>query len=1120
MVELGAPDNTIITKIVKNPGKPQHIVVSFKHGVTHEVLSPLSELLRESYDGGKTWSPLTDLALQSNGVEDVVISEDSSGKWQYMTDSPDYSYDIEIDPEDSSIIYVAYSPKIFENHSSIWRYSKNQNDWSEIFRVEDSRGVTSLAIDKLDPNKFYAGVIGEKGTVYASSNKGQTWNVLNEDLSFTTIWGHSQLQINPIDKSTVYAGTWGGGSYKTTDGGESWTMLDEDHTFSPVCLAISSKNPSIIYACDRTAPKIHKSTDGGETWTEYYDFGGEYMLSSAVAIDPDNPDRIYASAFKPPMAHEGGLVVITSGQATPIGEGLPRSVLEIEIDPTNKNIIYVTTHIHGVYKSEDAGITWEKLDDQNNGLPRIGVYDIDIDPSNNNILYATALCGELPGYMIPPPTVGIQNIDPDGKCGVYKSTDAGENWELILETISEARGIDVDTKNNNNLYVADMMGGIWVSNDAGQTWRQENNGLGSISMTSVKIKDDYIYASTQGSGVYSGIINNDGSITWDKTRSNKPKAYVYKIQVEVDPTNSDRIYASSYPGGLLRSDDGGEHWNDKNFLTPSIKVDDPLNQGYYRFDINSKNPEIVWMGVFGQGMFVSYDGMDFNMFASGNDNAMRGKHVTSVKTNPTNPDEVYAGTQGEGVFVTKDGGKTWEEMNDGLKTLNILSLKVVDIEWPPLGDDFEDGNADGWKSDGGWSAIQKDGNYVLQGTGHNWISSGSESWSDYTFESRVKLFDGSVHVNYRVSGSNRYAIGINSGSVYLMRTLDGVHTNLKNVDMQFHNSVWYDIKIVGKGNNIKVYVNGVLKIDYTDNEPLLNGRIAFESLEDQIHVDNVVITIDSTDSEIYAGTAGYGIYKFNHANQKWQNLGRSFGGGWWSPWDRRMYQFSSIIFDPDVPGKVYYGHFPSGFFVSDDNGNTWEDSSLRLGNDGIFSLSMHPHDHNILFAGTYNGVAKSVDRGRTWELKSEGMPSEQWPYTVAIDDDNPYIMYASTKNGQNKGFCNRNDFCGVVMKSVDGGESWFKIMNGLNDRSEFYTLLIYPSNHDVLFLSTNEGVYLSRDAGDNWEAINSGLPSKHNQVRDNVADNLALTPDNRYLILGLMDYGVWKADLSELNLSS
>ena len=89
-------------------------------------------------------------------------------------------------------------------------------------------------------------------------------------------------------------------------------------------------------------------------------------------------------------------------------------------------------------------------------------------------------------------------------------------------------------------------------------------------------------------------------------------------------------------------------------------------------------------------------------------------------------------------------------------------------------------------------------------------------------------------------------------------------------------------------------------------------------------------------------------------------------------------------------------------------------------------------------------------------------------------------------------------------------------MNGLHPISEFYTLIIYPHNHDILFMSTNRGVYISRDAGKSWKSINNGLPGKDNQVRDNVADNLALTSDNKHLIYGLVGYGTWKADLSEL----
>ncbi len=948
------------------------------HNQNHMIFITENTEVLDSFDAGETWTRV-DKTFSSFNIIDMEVSDSTSRvyvsnlgvglsfeeyenfedprEFSYIPNSSDYSYDFELDPEDNAVVYASYSPKIFESHSSILKYSPGKEEgfgWEEMFRVEDSMGITSLEFDPSDPRTIYAGVIGEEGEIYVSNDKGVTWEKLNDDLTFTTIWGHSQLQIHPGDKDIVYAGTWGGGTYKTVNSGREWTKLDEDHTFSPTCLAVSNENnPDVVYACDRTAAKIHKSRDAGETWEEYYDFGKGNMMTSAVAIDPDDPDMIYASAFMPPVAHLGGFVRITGGEATPIGTELPRAVLEIEIDPNEKDTIYVTTHIHGVYKSTDGGITWHKLDDRNNGLPRIGVYDIKVDPTDSEIVYATALCGELPDYMINSPIIlrtagATQNLDPEGKCGVYKSTDGGSNWELKLETVSEARGIDIDPENHDNLYVADMMGGVWVSNDGGENWRQENTGLGSTSMTSVKVRGDYVYASTQGSGVYTGVIKEDGSITWERERSNKPKAEVYKIQIRIDPKDSSRIFASAYPGGMLRSDDGGKTWNDKNFLTPSIKVFDPFRQGYYNFDINPKNTDIVWMGVFGKGMFISYDGMDFDMFANGENNEMRGKSITSVKANPANPDEVYVGTQ-KGVFMTRDDGDTWEQINSGLGTTDIRSLEI------------------------------------------------------------------------------------------------------------------------------------------------------------------------SRNGDVYAGTAGYGVYILKRGTKEWQHTGRPVPRGfWWPVWDRRIYQFSSILFDPDVPGKIYYGHFPSGFFISEDNGKTWKDSSLGLGNDGIFSLFVHPYNHSIIWAGTYNGVAKSIDKGKTWELKSKGMPAEQWPYVVVFDEDNPDIMYTTTKNGMNKAACEKNDFCGVVMKSTDGGENWFDIKEGLRSSSEFYNIIIYPENHDVLFLSSSHGVYLSTDAGDSWTPINNGLPASKNQVRDNVADNLALTPDHKYLILGLMGYGLWKADLSRL----
>ena len=170
----------------------------------------------------------------------------------------------------------------------------------------------------------------------------------------------------------------------------------------------------------------------------------------------------------------------------------------------------------------------------------------------------------------------------------------------------------------------------------------------------------------------------------------------------------------------------------RTFLTPSIKVDDPAMQGYYSFDISPQNPSIIWLGAYGKGMYVSYDGMDYDMVANGADDIMAGKHITDVRIDPTDVNTVYAATQ-EGVFVTRDSGEHWEAINQGLDTLDIRSLRVENIQSPPFYDDFESGNTEGWSitdaqgqpSDTAWSVIQENGNHVLQGIEHNWANAGS-----------------------------------------------------------------------------------------------------------------------------------------------------------------------------------------------------------------------------------------------------------------------------------------------------------------------------------------------------------------------------------------------------------
>ena len=1089
--------------------------------------------LLESRDAGRTFEQI-EPAFSSAKVFDFEIARDdpgriyvsntgvgiserlASGFWHHLSNSPDYAYDVEIDPDDSGVLYATYSPKIFEDHSSIWRYRETQSEgfgWTELLRVDGSTGMTSLEIDPSNPSTLYAGSTSKAGgAVSRSTDRGDTWANVNEDFFFSTIHSQNQMAVDPADQDFVYAAPWGAGLFTSADGGGAWTELETLPTLSVASVVVHPLNPNVVYASGRAYPVLYRSLDRGRSWESVFDAGPAYSRLFKLTLDPSDPDTLYVSAFRQ-NAVLGSLFRLRNGEITDITGTIPRAIIDIAVDPTDSQTMYVSLHGESVYKTTDGGVTWHNLD----SMPVVGTFDIEIDPSDPAVLYAAAIMGRrCPEELLDPrlfPAVSPEDIGPHG---VYKSVDGGSTWQNVNQGVlgGPFRALAIHPSNPDVVYAGGARG-VYLTTDGGSTWTAQNEGLDYRSIGALSIGGSKIYAGSRGGGVYVSDIDVDYGLAWTATGGPRPE--VFNIRIEVDPTNSDIIYASSYPGGMFKTEDGGATWKDKNFFLPSFEVEDPITQGYYSFAIDPSDHNRLYFTVYGKGVYVSTDGAASQMPLFGDGNEMRGRPVTAVVVDPRDPDTIYVGSQ-EGVFVTADRGEHWEQINDGLHTSDIRSLRIVENEWLPFSDAFDDCDADGWDLEDGWSVVEDNGNCVLQGVGHRWASAGDEGWEDYTFETRLRLDRGAVHVNVRTGDEGRYLLSFSERGLYLVRHFDGWQqlADLARTEDRYELGRWYDLKIEVSGDRIKVYVDGMLRIDYVDPYPLLNGGIAFESLDDsRVFVDDVHVTIDPGGAVIYAGTGGYGIYKLDRTG-RWQNLDRTLGSGWWGAWDRRMYQFSSLLFDPDVPGRVYYAHFPSGFFISEDGGRTWRDSSIGLGNDGMFSLAMHPLDHNVLFAGTYNGVSKSVDGGRTWEMKSEGMPSEQWPFTVAIDDENPNTMYASTKNGQNKGFCERNEFCGVVMKSTDGGESWFKIMNGLPDRGEFYTLLIYPRDHDTLFLSTNRGVYMSRDAGNGWQPMNDGLPRADNQVRDNVADNLALTADNRYLLLGLVDYGVWKADLSAL----
>lgn len=163
-------------------------------------------------------------------------------------------------------------------------------------------------------------------------------------------------------------------------------------------------------------------------------------------------------------------------------------------------------------------------------------------------------------------------------------------------------------------------------------------------------------------------------------------------------------------------------------------------------------------------------------------------------------------------------------------------------------EDFSDVQAQGWELADGWNVEEySKGKWALHGRGHRWVSYMTTGWGDYTFKFKLKLVRGGIHLNYRVhhviSQPWRYFIGFNDENLSLNKSIsEGQHPELCCIHERHQYGRWYEVAIVGKGNKLTIYVDGERKISYVDKEPILYGKIAFETLDDsEAYITDVTI---------------------------------------------------------------------------------------------------------------------------------------------------------------------------------------------------------------------------------------------------------------------------------------
>ena len=375
---------------------------------------------------------------------------------------------------------------------------------------------------------------------------------------------------NASQPDTFYMGSVGGGVWKTENSGRTWfPVADDPKTGIPIgsigAIAVAPSNPDIIYV-GTGEPDIRsqhsygigvfKSTDAGKTW--HFVGLAETRQIGKIVIDPSDPDRVYVAA----LGHvyksnpERGVFRTTDGGAhwkkvlASAKDPDDVGAVDLAFDPQHPMTIYASLWATrrppwavyapsnmpggGLYKSIDGGETWQQL---TNGLPTddfVGKIGVAVAPSNPNRVYAVVddLGSAIaPSFRASAPK-GPNAPKPSG--GIYLSDDAGATWRMVNnERRLWGRGwyfgqMAVDPTNPDRAY--DINTATYMTLDAGKTWVPVKGAPGGDDYHQLWInpKDGnrMVLSSDQGT-----VVSVDGAKTWS-TWYNQPTAQIYHVAAD------------------------------------------------------------------------------------------------------------------------------------------------------------------------------------------------------------------------------------------------------------------------------------------------------------------------------------------------------------------------------------------------------------------------------------------------------------------------------------------------------------------------------------------------------------------------------------------------------------